>query len=362
MKRTRHATFSVVTLLVGMMLLAASAQAQYPLRLDGQVTDFKPANCGNSGLIIIAGQSITINAGVDLGFAADEQTLATGGVVGVISNAAVRAEPFQVIGTNRRINAYLSSTGQMQLWLNTAGANTRTFDITGPVQVVTTNSVRVNGLTFQSAIPLPDSLVVGATVRITGTLNSSNQIATIEVDTTPYETVSFCGGVTNLTRTGLPVSGFLDGNYRCDTTIGRLFFEEANIPLAPGVDLPGVVTFSNQCFNLLTDQFGWVAGGSALTAGTGNRVCGTVAAPSGGAPFIAATPNSNGQLFIGRVGFSIAAGATLTGQNLVRPGANICLTPLFDTAGNTPFTGGAPSPPPLRAGQLLGGSVVVNTP
>src|SRR5262245_14659158 len=125
MKRTRHSTFGVMTLLVEMMLLAASVQAQYPLRLEGLVTDFDPADCSNSGLLTIAGQSIVINAGVDLGFPVDDQSLTTGGVVGVIGITAFRAEPFQVVGTNRRINVYLSSAGRMQLWLNTATTNTR---------------------------------------------------------------------------------------------------------------------------------------------------------------------------------------------------------------------------------------------
>jgi len=235
----------------------------YPISISGLVTDFVQAECGRPGSINIASATIPLN--VNLRF---------GGTPGVVLNTGllgqtVPAQPFEVIGTNRRINAYINQAGRMQLWLSTASTSARTFDITGPVQIVSPTAVRVNGLTFQFApgTPIPPELVVGATVRMTGELDTNNRIALILVDPNPYRTATFCGGVQSL----IPdehITFFQNANFRCDTTVGSLSFEGLNIPVAPGLIIPGVVAPSNQCFNLVFDQFGSATTGTTVIPGT----------------------------------------------------------------------------------------------
>lgn len=336
----------------------ASASAQAPLQplnpvsISGPVTQFDPASCGGKGLLTIAGLNIPID-GISLGFGADRVVVLPNGGLG---QAIVAAEPFEVIGTNRRVNAYLTPSGRMQAWISTAGTTQRIVDMTGPVQAVSPTRVTISGLSFQVAPgePIPAALTVGSVVRMTGNLNSSNQLINISVDPDPYRRTIFCGGVRSITPGGEPVSAFINSALQCNTSIGRLTFEGPTIGLAPSLNLPGVLASSNQCFSLVLDQFNLATTGTTVIPGNGNRLCGSVTG------FAAATPLTPGAIQIGGVTVGIAAGVTLTGQNLVTSGANICLTPVFDTVGSNFVGESGLAPPPPRAGDLLSGSVVVS--
>jgi uncharacterized delta-60 repeat protein len=237
-----------------------SGEGSYPISISGPVTGFNRAECGHLGSITIAGVTLLLDA-------TDPRFEVTPGVVlntGLSGHATVPAQPSQVIGTGRRIEGYITDSGRLQLWLSTASAaGSRVVDLTGPVSAVSPTSVRMNGLTFQVApgTAIPPELVVGATVRMAGTLNTTNQINEFMVDPNPYRTAAFCGvqGVIP----SEPLTFSQNANLRCDTTVGRVLFEGGqNIQMAPGLNLAGVAPSSNQCLNVVSDQFG------AATTGT----------------------------------------------------------------------------------------------
>ncbi len=238
-------------------------EASYPFRISGPVTGVIRGECGQPGSLTIAGVTILVDG-------TDPRFEVTPGVVlnsGLSGHATVPALPSQVIGTGRLITGYMTDSGRLQLWLSTASAGgTRVVDLTGVVSAVSPTAVTINGLIFQVApgTSIPPALEVGAIVRLAATLNTTNQINDLMVDPDPYRTTTFCGLVQGLIPSE-PFTFFQNANARCDSTVGRLIFEGGqNMTVAPGLNIPGVVPSTNQCFTVVSDQLGSATAGTVV--------------------------------------------------------------------------------------------------
>lgn len=237
-------------------------EALHPISISGPVTSFIRPDCGRFGSLTIAGVTVQFD-GIDPRFEVTQGIVLNTGLSG---HATVPAQPFDVIGTGWRINGYSTEDGRLQQWVSTARTTARIFDITGRVQAVSPTSVTIKGLTFQVApgTTIPPDLVVGAAVRASGELDTNNRIAAIQVDPNPYRTTTVCANVQNL-FSAEAITFSQNANVRCDSTVGRLNFDGGQtISLAPGLNIPGVASSGNQCFSVVSDQFGYATTGTVV--------------------------------------------------------------------------------------------------
>lgn len=135
-------------------------------------------------------------------------------------------------------------------------------------------------------------------------------------------TLSVCGTVSAYTAAGAATPGSL-------TVGGRI------IPLAPGATVTGAGLLTggaNVCVQGTLNATGQLST-ATVTANTGAsttttvNVCGTLSA------YTAATASAPGSLTISGSTLPIAAGTTLTGSDLLKTGANVCLNGTSSTNG-----------------------------
>lgn len=388
---------SICSSLLALALLALAsvsgqAQAFNPIRITGLVTDFKPADCGKSGSITIAGVTFPIAAGVEVSFVNLMPRIDSSGG---ISDSNAFSEVWQVVGTVRQLSAYLDPKGNVRLQLNATanvsrpGAATPGLDVTG---VVTGASpLTINGYTFNlSSASLP-AVVAPTPVRITGTLNSANEL-TITSVVAPYRKLTVCGAPSlfNSSSVGIvtdtnafdadgPIAGIstnavfpnplgtTGSQFVCDQSIEVLTVNDGSgaIRFAPNFTMRQDISQNvPACFEFQIDQFTWATNGSKKIGGTGKtNVSGILEART-----LATTsfPTNNneaaqrGSIVISGITFTVASGVTVDlpdGVPTLLDPAGVCLLPVIDVSGQTaPFLTGQQAPP--RAGQLIKGSIL----
>lgn len=387
MKKVVFLALSLAVFISVSTLASATAQAQafLPMTLSGPVTEYHPADCAQDGSITIAGVKFIIAAGTDTTFLDSVPVVLSSGIIG---NANVRSDVFQVVGTGRGIGAYLDPQGRIRLQVLTSfPTTTRSLDITGVVSAVTANSITINNVTFPTSGPV--AAVVGPNpVRISGTLNASNQLpGNATVNTTPFQKLTICTAPRSYFSTGAglvgdanpfdgagPITGFVStlfnmSNFICDNSVEVFAVDgSANILVAPNFSLMRDVSKDvDACFELQIDQFGAITSGSKKISGTGNSVSGTLSRavvqgygkrpgdPNPPFPTSLNETQQRGSVLISGVTFIIAANHMVTIDAGVAVGGAVCLKPVIDAAGeNSDFLVGWPAP--RRAGQLINGS------
>lgn len=315
--KNKASIFSSLLVLALTMLVSISAQAQAydPVRIAGTVTAYKPADCAQDGSITIAGQTLVIAAGADT-FFIDVMQVLNGN--GILENQQVKSEIWQVLNTVRTFGVYLDSKNRVRFHNATSvgplsAATFRTFDVTGAVSAFTpadaTNagSITIHGLTFAIAPGITVNATVDSSklVRITGNLNSSNQLVGVATGNPAtisntalvldaYRKLTICGAPAIYTGAGgfevgdanpLDPVGQLSASvfvYNPLGTAGTQFICDegrdvlrmdgtSSIPVAPNFTgiRQAVSKDVNACFELQIDAFGWLSNGSKKIGGTG---------------------------------------------------------------------------------------------
>ena len=167
--------FSVFLFALTLTFSAAYAQAQsqalYPVRIAGDITAYQPADCGNGGSITIGGVTLRIAAGIDAAFGQNNRVIVANGQIN--SNGFGRSEVHEVIGSRRLLDAYVDEDNVIRYVTSTFASNsfssvqaasvgtttTSGITVTGKLNSVTANNIRINGLTL--------SLANGVTVSAT---------------------------------------------------------------------------------------------------------------------------------------------------------------------------------------------------
>ncbi len=137
-----------------------------------------------------------------------------------------------------------------------------------------------------------------------------------------------------------------------DTEPGSITIGGLTFAIAPRVALAGVSISANLCLNICVDAQGRIVGTSSLPGPTSgsNFVCGFVT------NFSPSLGGVRGSITIGGVTFQIAAGLRLTGQELVAPGAFVCLFPV--TSGGLLTHGTLITQPPSGPLQFSAAAIV----
>ncbi len=368
------------------MLISVSVQAQALnlMILSGRVTAYSPADCGKAGSITIAGVTLPINQGVYIAFQEPNQSVQV--VNGSLFLFSGRSVVSQVLNTNRTLTVYLDASGRIAAVPNVFQSATNSangINITGVVNAITPTSITINNVTFPLAAPLATPTADPNTiVRLTGSFNASGQLGTLAVNPAfftggptgaPFQTLKICGAPRVFTAEGPgtfePTIGFNNalglafggsGETVCNLANGSLGLEITNQGgsngIVPGFRFPTTDISVNvdECLELNIDAFGWITSGSKKVSltGSGNSICGVVnsyAAPTD------IGDGGRGTLVISGSTFRIAPGHRITNDGVLTVGANVCIAPAFDTAGNS-----APTLPGavglVRAFQLLNGT------
>ncbi|MFN8498643.1 MAG: carboxypeptidase regulatory-like domain-containing protein [Anaerolineae bacterium] len=223
-------------------------------------------------------------------------------------------------------------------------ANKIDAEVCGTVTAyVPTVSVTVGGTLLNFAVGATingaNLLQVGANVCVAYTTNglglvTSAQVtaqtpqatATLPIPTLPLPTstvgvnttINICGVVTAFQAATANAPGSI--------TIGAVTY-----PIAIGTLLQGqdaVRTGDNVCLSATVNASGQISGGQiTINAGGNVNVCGVVSA------YTAATALTAGSVTIGGQTIPIAAGTTLTGQDLLTIGSNVCLSGTLNGVG-----------------------------
>lgn len=383
---------SLLTLALTILVsVSVQAQALNLMTLSGRVTAFSPADCAQAGSITIAGVTLPINQGVYLAFQEPNQSVQV--IDGSLFLFSGRSSVSQVLNTNRTITVYLDASGRIATVPNLSGFSVQSapnsangINITGVVNAISPTSITINNVTFPLAAPLATPVADPTTVvRLTGSFNAAGQLGTLAVNPafftggptgSPYQTLKICGAPRIFTAESpitfnpsiifnSAIGGFASGETACNLANGSLGLEVTNQggsnAIVPGFRFPTTDISVNvdECLELNIDALGWITTGSKKVAGTGNSICGVVNsyAPAFSGPY-PTNLNDNGQrgtLVISGSTFRIAPGHSITNAGVLTPGANVCITPAFDTAGNSAAT--LPGEQAfVRAFQLLNGT------
>lgn len=309
MRITRR-TFVVLSSLLLVTVLAwqgiRSVSADTTVSVCGVVSAYTAAGAVTPGLITINGVTYPILAGVTL-------------------NGAGQLGP----GSNVCLTLNLNNLGQITSGNFTANVTT-SVNVCGVVsafQAATANapgSITIGGTTLPIAagttITGANQLTTNANACLSGTLNAQGQIiapSTITLGAT--STFNVCGVVNAYTAATANTPGSI--------TIGG-----QTIPIAAGTVINGagqIVVGNNICLSGTLNAQGQVIAPTSATVGatTSLNVCGVVTA------YQAATANAPGSITIGGQTIPIAAGATITGNNLITLGSNLCLNATLNGAG-----------------------------
>lgn len=301
--KNRSLISSSLLVLALMILVSASAQAQAynPIRIAGPVTAFTPADCGKPGSITIANVTIPIAAGAEVSFIDSMQVIASNGGLTI---ANVTSEVWQVVGSVRNLAGYIDPQGRLRLQpsglvvlLPLSLTAPRVFDITGAVSAASATSLTIGGLTFPVAPGSTIPAVVDLTklVRITGTLNSANQLTGPVVGGMPTTVAQVRDASSKVTVSGAPTSflsvgvglvsdvnafdgagpiansvfifnplGTAAGLFLCDESVERVVIEGVGaVFFAPNFTMRQQISaFVNSKFEFQLDQFNWATTGS----------------------------------------------------------------------------------------------------
>ncbi|MFN8004223.1 MAG: hypothetical protein U0X75_24780 [Acidobacteriota bacterium] len=380
--------------LCSLLVMAASlaqAQAFNPMRLSGVVTAYTPADCAKGGSITIGGVTIPIGAGVYTTFVDSQQIV---DFDGIIRTTPARSEVWQVLNTGRILDVYVNNGVIMFLRATSAPTNTRPFDATGKVTDAGADYFVINGIRFGLA---SGAVTVDANkiVRVTGTLDAANKVVVTSASNAPYQKMVVCGAPSNYVSTGGfvgdvnafdpagPVANFVTSyslsngfpislSWACALGIEALAIDGSNAYTTSAFSAPGAILIApglslrmeaskdvNSCFELFTDQFGFITNGSRELGGSGNRISGilnnyTPATTS--FPTTRNETNQRGTVVISGVGYAIAANNTITVEGDPKNGDEVCLMPVIDASGQNGAVQAPGWPAPSRQFQLIKGT------
>lgn len=182
-----------------------------------------------------------------------------------------------------------------------------------PAGVNTPGSLKIAGQSFQIAsgttIQSEVTLVLGANICLTATLNQSGQIIspTAALANLPKQ-LSVCGNVNAYTAATITAPGLLN-------------VSGINLTAAPGTTISGLNVGQNQCLVLFQDAFGRIINPASAAANNDPtvRVCGVVS------EYRKSDGINPGLIRIAGTSFPIALNHSITGGANIYPGVDICL-------------------------------------
>ncbi|MCW5853309.1 MAG: carboxypeptidase regulatory-like domain-containing protein [Anaerolineae bacterium] len=278
------------------------------VNLCGTVTAFQAATANAPGSITIGGQTLPIAAGAVL---AGQDNIRTGNSYCLDGNLNAAG---QVSGGTVSANV-------------TGGATVSVCGVVAAFQAATVNtpgSITIGGQTFPIAagttLTGQEGITLGQNYCLSGGLNAQGQLQNGTISASAGGNVSLCGVVTAYS----PASA----NQAGSVTIGG-----QTIPIAVGTTLVGnslLTTGNNVCLDGQLNANGQLSNGTVTANASGGgsvQICGVLTA------FQAATANAPGSITVGGQTFPIAAGTSLTGQDLLRLGSDVCLSGALNANG-----------------------------
>ncbi len=381
-------SFSVVLFALTLTLSAAFAQAQtqtlYPVRIAGDITAYQPADCGNGGSITIAGITFRIAPGIDVAFGQNNRITTASGQIS--SNGLGRSEVHEVVGSRRLLDAYVdennviryvrqvfSNNGFSSVQAVSIGTTTTSgITITGKLNSVTADAIRINGLTLSLANGVTVSATPGSSnVLVSGILSSSGQLTSVSVNNNPYRRSMISGTLNPLSTepvrnapqnsSGLVAGG--GGAYACNLFTGFINYGFTSISFAPDFRLDQITSPRFVGLELVADQFGFATTGTRLVSQSESVVCGVVETfvppPIVSEPTTLSETAQRGSLVIGGIGMTIGPNEKVAGAELVQTGRSACVYPEYNAYAEAPV-GIVPGQLGLtRAFQLVTGSRIV---
>lgn len=379
--------FSVFLFALTLTLSAAVTQAQsqtlYPLQIAGDITAYQPADCGNGGSITIAGLTFRIAPGIDAAFGQNNRVIVANGQIN--SNGFGRSQVHEVVGSRRLLTGYideenviryvrqfLSSNSFSSVQAVSVGTTTSSLiSVTGKLNSVTADAIRINGLTLSLANGITVSATPGSSnVLVFGNL-SNGQLTSVGVSNNPYRRSVISGTLNPLSTvpvryapensSGLVAGG--GGAYACNLFTGFINFGFTSINFAPDFRLDQITSPRFVGLEVVVDEFGFATTGTRLVSRSESVVCGVVETfvppPIVNEPTTLSEVAQRGFLFIGGIGMTIGPNEKITGSELVQTGRSYCVYPEYNTYAEAPVNIVPGQLGLTRAFQLVTGSRIV---